>query len=318
VLTLSRDRLAASGIAVASVTAREVEPGPGALAGIVVRLDGAEPHDRTPPDDPAANPLSAGTPDYDFYTLEAVQRIGYDSYAPDNGVLLAKNKTEATSNGGPNAFRVFSWVIDAHPEDIGKVDFYRPDGTPVMRTIADYRQLNDALFHGGLDSGSEFEWEDTPNRLHFYVIDLDVDADGIRTYTLGLRSLDGSGPQRRGVALAAPSRGSPSVAEDVVVRLPFTLTNTGAVAAVPADLHPSDVSEFLDSDIYRLDISIAGEGWSARLLNALASAEFGGSREVPVFVSHSAGASASASVTLTARSEGDPSKVAMATYTISR
>lgn len=48
------------------------------------------------------------------------------------------------------------------------VDFVKPNGTKVMRTIADYRQLNDALFHAGLRSGSQFEWEDTPNRLHFY------------------------------------------------------------------------------------------------------------------------------------------------------
>ena len=29
---------------------------------------------------------------FQFYTLEVVQRIGYDSFCPDNGVLLAKNK----------------------------------------------------------------------------------------------------------------------------------------------------------------------------------------------------------------------------------
>ena len=50
--------LVKSGPVVASVTARAVEPLPGTFAGIIVRLDGAEPHDRTPVDDPAVNPLS--------------------------------------------------------------------------------------------------------------------------------------------------------------------------------------------------------------------------------------------------------------------
>ena len=143
-------------------------------------------------------------PNYNFYTVEVVQRMGYDSYTPDSGVLLAKNKDQASTVGGPNAFSVFNWVIDAHPEDINKVDFKRPDGTPVMRTIADYRQLNDALFHAGLNSGSQYEWTDAPNRLQFYVIDVQHDARGILSYTLGVRSLDGAGPQTRGVQLAAP------------------------------------------------------------------------------------------------------------------
>ena len=30
------------------------------------------------------------------------------------------------------------------------VDYVKPNGEKVMRTIADYRQLNDALFHAGL------------------------------------------------------------------------------------------------------------------------------------------------------------------------
>ncbi|MGD8277012.1 MAG: peptidase M6, partial [Gemmatimonadota bacterium] len=176
VLALSRDGLARSGLAVARVTARAVEPVPGAFAGITVRLDGEEPHDRTPPDDPATNPLSRGIPNYDFYSLEVVQRIGYDSFTPDNGVLLALNKDNVRGrNGGPNAFNSFIWVIDAHPEDMNRIDYVKPNGEPVMRTIADYRQLNDALFHAGEDSGSEFEWEDTPNRLHFYVVDIERD-----------------------------------------------------------------------------------------------------------------------------------------------
>ena len=127
-----------------------------------------------------------------------VQRIGYDSFTPDNGVLINKIRDRADSSPG---YGCFNWVIDAHPEDINMIDFRRPDGTPVMRTVADYRQLNDALFHAGLNSGSYYEWEDTPNRLHFYIIDLSRDESGILSYKVGVRSLDGSGPQGRGVSV---------------------------------------------------------------------------------------------------------------------
>jgi hypothetical protein len=35
------------------------------------------------------------------------------------------------------SYNCFTWVIDAHPEDINKVDFKRANGETVMRTIAE-------------------------------------------------------------------------------------------------------------------------------------------------------------------------------------
>jgi M6 family metalloprotease-like protein len=315
-LRLNREGLAGSGLAVGEVTARAVDPLPGTYAGIVVRLDGPEPGDRTPADDPAVNPLSPGIPNYNFYTLEVVQRIGYDSFTPDNGVLIAKNKDNLRGrNGGPNAFNSYIWVIDAHPEDIDMVDYTKPNGERVMRTIADYRQLNDALFHAGLDSGSQFEWEDTPNRLHFYVVDTRKDAQGILSYTLAVRSLDGSGPQARDVAL--------DVQAEQKVRRPgtpvtFTLRNTGAAVETDPTLHPADARAHLDSDVYRLSISVEGDGWTAQLPNALAAVRIGESQPVTVYVSSSNGSASSATITLRAASESDASKTAAATVQVSR
>jgi M6 family metalloprotease-like protein len=318
VLTLSREGLAASGLVVAEVTARAVEPLPGTFAGLVVRLDGAEPHDRTPPVDPAADPLSPGTPNYDAYSLEVVQRLGYDSFTPDDGVLLALTKDSLRGrNGGPNAFNSFIWVIDAHPEDIGVVDYVKPNGEEVMRTVADYRQLNDALFHAGVDSGSEFEHVDEPNGLHFYVVDLERDERGIRSYTLAVRSLEGAGPHERGVALAA----APDAAERagrIDTPIGFTLSNPGVAAQTGPDLHPRDASPWLGSDVYRLSVSVEGAGWSARLLNALAAVGFGGSAPVTAYVTAGEGATDTATVTLTATSESDPSVSATTTWEVRR
>jgi hypothetical protein len=316
VLRLNRDGLAATGLAVARVTARAVEPLPGEFAGITVRLDGTEPRDRTPATDPAIEPLSPGVPNYDFYSVEVVQRIGYDSFTPDNGVLLAMNKDSVRGrlarNGGPNAFNSFIWVIDAHPEDMRRVDFIKPNGDTVMRTIADYRQLNDALFHAGVDSGSEFEWQDAPNRLHFYVIDLQRDERGIRSYTLGVRSLDGAGPHVRGVALDAPAGATVREAHSAVT---FTLRNTGVAAPTDPALHPGDARAYLDSDVYRLSVSVEGEGWSARLPNALAAVPAGESASITVYVTPGSGAG---TVTLQATSESDPSESTTAAWQVGR
>ena len=317
-LTLKRESLAQSGPVVAEVTARAVEPRLGTFAGIVVRLDGPEPGDKTPPDDPAVNPLSAGTANYNFYTLEVVERIGYDSFTPDSGVLIAKNKDSLRgANGGPNGFNSYIWVIDAHPEDIHMVDYVKPNGEKVMRTIADYRQLNDALFHAGLGSGSLCEWEDTPNRLHFYVIDRRMDQDGILIYTLAVRSLDGSGGRERGVSLtpqAGAKVGSPNTP------VSFVLKNTGKGAQTEAGASAAAAGKpgpHLDFDVYRLSVSVEGKGWSARLLNGLASLKPGGSRKVEVYVSRDNGSARSATVSLRATSESDPAKTATAVMKVS-
>jgi M6 family metalloprotease-like protein len=424
VVRLNRDQLAKSGPVVAKIIPRNIVPGADQLHGIAIALDGDG--DLTPVDNPDTNPYYGGT-GYNYYTMEVIQRMGYDSYSPDSGVLLAMNtgsigdrnslplnearrrggrggrgrrgggegeagaaegergrgeqpepargrgdsaNGSGTSNypfsgvasdarsvespaepnpqapeqdaaqqdqpegqgaagergggrrggrggqgGGGRRTLYFNWVIDAHPEDINLLDFKRPNGEPVMRTIADYRQLNDSLFHAGLNSGSHYEYADRPNRLHFYVIDLEKDPQGIRTYTLGVRSLDGAGPQVRGVALAAPAEGAPRGAN---APLAFTLRNTGAAAPVDPELHLQDSTRYLDSDIFRLSVSVNGAGWTAHLQNALAAVKFGESVSVPVFVVRSENATGPATVTLTATSESDPTSTAKAVFTVDR
>ena len=314
VLILSRDGLVRSGPAVSRVTARAVKPLPGEMTGIVVRLDGDLPHDRTPWEDPVTNPLSQGVQDYNDYTVEVVQRIGYDSFSPTHGVLITKNKDQASPVGGPNSFNLFNWVIDANPQDIQVVDFYRPNGEAVMRTVADYRQLNDATFHAGLNSGSEYEWVDRHNRLHFYVLDLHHSPEGILSYTLGVRSLDGSGPQVRGVA-AAPAEEQDVLREG---RVQFTVGNTGAPTNPPADAHPEAPAAHFGTDIYRLSVFVDGAGWAAQLKNAILAVPFGESRHVPVFVEHAENAADTAVITLRVASESDPSMAATASYTVER
>ena len=306
VLRLNREGLAQSGIAIARVAARAVQPGDGEVAGITVTLDGDTPQDRTPKCDISADPLCAGEPVFNFYSIEVVQRIGYDSFTPDNGVLIAKNKDREGNTCGYNCF---TWVIDAHPEDINVLDFVKPDGARVMRTAADYRQLNDALFHAGLRSGSAYEWEDAANRLHFYVVDVNRTASGVLSYVIGVRSLDGGGPHARGVTLKA----SQKHAADSSSTWNVTVMNTGSRAPIPPGLHQQDVSTYVAGDIYRLSVAVDGQGWSADLQNTLVAVPFGTSQTIPVHISRTGTTRGSARVTLTAVSESDPSKRATVT-----
>jgi hypothetical protein len=321
VLRLNRGGLANSGLAVADVIARAVnaEPVPsGSVAGVQVALDGTAPVDHQPACDVNTDPQCDGG-GWANYTVETVQRIGYGSFEPDNGVLIAKNKPYPP--GGPSTegsscgYNCFTWVKDAHPEDVNQVDYNRPgDGTPVMRTPGDYRQLNDALFHAGTNSGSANEYVDAANNLHVYLLDTYTDARGIRHDIVGVQNPGGAGPQTRGVAVTTgTTRGkTPGWAADCS----FPVTNTGVDAPTNPSLHPQDERAFLHNDIYRLSVSVQGSGWSAQLYNNLTTAAFGQTARVPVYVTRARASAEHATVTLTATSVSDPTKAASSTCTV--
>ncbi len=249
---------------------------------------------------------------FNQYTAEVVQQIGSDSFDPGHGVLLAKTKTAENSSCG--TFSCFDWIIDAHPDDINMVDFVAADGTVNKVTVGDQRQLDDATFNAGVGSGSSYEYEDTANRLHFYIIDTHKDANGVLHYTIGVQSLDGNGPQTRGVALAD----APGLSDDQGMQAcTFTLNNTGTAAATDPALHPQDANAYLTSDVYRLTAASTGTGWHAYLRNALTTAKFGDSVKVPVYVTQDAGAAHDGTVTLQAVSVSDPSKTATAVCGVS-
>ncbi len=309
VLNINRNGLAASGLVVDTVTARAVDPGPNGTAGIKVVLDGASPVDKTPACNTNTDPFCRGNTGWDQYNIEVVQRIGYDSFTPDNGVLLSIDKTNESSTCGYNCF---TWVIDAHPEDINLVDYYKPDGTPIMRTIGDLAQLNDAAFHAGTNSGSQYEWTDPYNNLHFYVIDKHVDADGIIRYVVGVQNPTGAGPQTRGVRVdPAPKV---AVGDTNYAYCTFKVNNTGVGVATDPALHPEDLNAYLNNDIYRLSATASGSGWHAQLPNALSTSAFGAAADAQVYVTRDvSGADPGSVISLTATSVSDATKSSTAT-----
>ncbi|MEU6747223.1 M6 family metalloprotease domain-containing protein [Spirillospora sp. NPDC046719] len=283
VLQLDRDTLPQDGTVVATVTARSAEPSGGGLAGVNLKLGTGG--DKEPACDTGTDPLCDGGK-FDNYTLEVVDRMGMDSFTPDSGVLLAKTKDQDRAP--------FIWVQDANPQDIDKTDFVLPDGTPQKMTIGDYRQLSDALFHAGTDSGSEFEYVDKANRLHFYVLNLKRDKKGVLAYTVAIRSLDGSGPQRRGVKVDS---GKAEPAGSGWMKCTMRVDNRGKGG-----------TGVYGSDVFRLKATVDGAGWTTWLPNELATAKAGGGTDVVVWAKPGPGAERKAKLKLTGTSESDPSK----------
>lgn len=297
VLRLSREALASSGLVIARVTARAVQPGQSGLSGVNIAMGTG---DLSPACDVRTDPFCDGR-GYHNYTVEVVDRMGTDSFTPDSGVLVAKTKNQDQAP--------FEWVIDANPQDIGLTDYVLPDGTRVPITIGDYRQLSDALFHAGTDSGSEYEYVDEANRLHFYILDARRDRQGQLSYTVAIRSLDGSGPQRRDLRLL-PTIGLPD--RNGLATCGFPLINTGR-AATPQGQHPEDVSAYLGGDVYRVSATVDGRGWNIWTPNQLTSADFGRHVLVPVYARQDSPGSRIGRVHLTATSESDPTKTQTAT-----
>ncbi|KAH7393182.1 hypothetical protein BKA64DRAFT_724346 [Cadophora sp. MPI-SDFR-AT-0126] len=299
ILNVSREALATSGLVVAKITARAVEPSPGELMGVRVVLNA----DLSPACDINTDPFCDGGA-YNNYDLEVIDRMGADSFQPDSGVMISKTRNDARGT--------YQWTIDANPQDIKLLDFYRPNGTAAYITLGDYRQLADALFHAGTRSGSEYEFIDKPNNLHIYIVDVNRDSTGVLSYTTAVRSLNSSSsdPHKRKVAVNWLSIGSRPTKKGVACS--FQVYNTGtyssAAAAAP---HPQDITAYLKSDVYRLSASVTGWGWKVELPNELVTAKFGEKKTVYVAVApDSPLASIVGIVKLTATSESNPNVAA--------
>ena len=212
---------------------------------------------------------------------------------PGHGVLISKTKNANSSCGTSSCF---VWVIDSHPEDINKVDFVAADGTPKKATIGDERQKNDGSFNAGLARAPRTSTRTRPTAC------TSTSSTRARTprasCTTPSACARSTAPARRRAASRSPS---PQLgAAEGFTTCTFNLKNTGAAAAVPAGTHPQDASAYLNNDIYRLSATATGTGWSAYLKNAFATAKFGDTVSVPVYIEKGTGAG---TVTLNAVSE---------------
>lgn len=308
VLILQRDALALTGPVLATIYPRAYPLAPVTedigLHGVLVLMG----EDRSPDCNPAEQ-FDCDGGGYTSYSIEVVDRIGFDSFTPDHGVLIAKNKEVVD-------LAPFMWAIDAHPEDINGrrppapnqdreiFDFIRPavapqglnlptEGEKVPIVPGDARQLADALFHAGTGEGVISEYVDEPNGLHFYVLGMQLDSRGVRTYTVGVRSTDTALAAGRVHALSLESLAPGIAAPGRVAELTFSLRNDGQ-----------------SLDFYRLSAQHP-QGWVTRLQHAVVAVAPGETVQVPVYVRVPPGAEAGqAEVQLQARSESLPQRLA--------
>ncbi|HVE99335.1 MAG TPA: peptidase M6 [Mycobacteriales bacterium] len=278
VLPLDRTALQASGPVITDVWTREIPLGPDrgrtGLHGIQIRLLGG---DRSPPCTIADDYRCDGG-GYTAYTLEVVDRMGTDSFLPDHGVILAKTKDVDTAP--------FIWVVDAHPEDADLVDFIRPNGTVAKVSLGDYRQIMDAAFHAGTGPGVVSEYVDEPNGLHFYVLDIARDEEGVLSYRVAVRATAGSRPITRAVSVGA------TTAADVA--------SPGYFASCAFDV----VNDSADVDLVRF-VATSDKGWPVTVRRNVGDVAAGDTEEVPVHVKVPLGTAPGtvSTITLTATSE---------------
>ncbi|WP_163100796.1 M6 family metalloprotease domain-containing protein [Peribacillus alkalitolerans] len=292
-LSLNRDELANTGPVFTDILSREVpagsEFGRSAIHGINISMEDLTPANSLS-DDWRAD-MQRGAKWYNNYTVEVVDRVGFDSFVPDSGVLLAKTRNAESS---PNI-----WVVDSHKEDINQVDFKRPDGSTAMLSKGDFQQLADSLFKAGTGEGVESEYKDEFNRLHFYILGKKYDKQGALSYRVAVRHMDGAGSFERGVAAAVGTVEKASPGRIAVYN--FNVTNTGS-----------------STDLIRLKAK-TDAGWELRLQNNVIEVEAGKTVTVPVFVkipaaSQSAPQPVPTNLTFTSTSETDTAK----TVTVSR
>lgn len=245
--------------------------------------------------------LCSGTENYDNYTVEVVNRVGYDSFAPDAGVLIAKTKNADTLP--------FLWVVDAHPDDIGAIDYVKPTGEPQPYRFGDYRQLSDALFKAGTrgshpnpalsskgyaaNDQTTNTFIDAGNDLKILILDKASDAAGVLSYRVAVMKATPSPVLQYGVSMTGIEEMGADVGE--VVPLRVTVRNTG-----------------IATDVVR--VAAQSTGTELRIPNDLVEVPAGASRTVTIYKRVPASCS---DVVITATSEGDTSKKASTTSSCS-
>jgi len=282
-VVLDRPALVDQGVAVTTLQARSSLPN-GHDVGLTVNLGagGYTPGNcQTRTDDPFWCTHTELT-NWQRFTMEVVDPVGNDSFTPGHGVLIAQTRNSGTP-------RV--QLIDANVENIDRIDYFRPDGTPVPVVRGDPRQLDDATFHAGVGSDSQYEYVEQFNRLHFYVLDTFRGGDGELYYDVAVRHLDGAGDFARDVALGDGTL-HPVGGSTVLTTIP--LTNTGEAG-----------EGLFSSDVYRLSASVDGEGWNVHLPYEVVAAGAGETIDVSAYATAAAGSTESATVTITATSESD-------------
>jgi hypothetical protein len=188
------------------------------------------------------------------FTVEVVDRTGYDSFMHDHGVFINRiTHTNAPRSGGME--NPASFIVDAHPGPLDIVQFVEADGSYYMKADCHYVNMVTATFHAGLHNNPYYlryefeeafraddprpgvagqtvnEWVDVHNEFHFYILARNDNRGPYGTflsYEVGVRNTAPNAYQVGG-GLVLETVGMPSVASPGnFSRQTFRITHTGA------------------------------------------------------------------------------------------
>ena len=98
------------------------------------------------------------------FSIDVINRVGYDSFSPDHGVLISRiGHTNLVGQGGMDAAGVY--VIDAHPGNNNLVQFREADGTPYFFGCEHHVQIAEATFRAGLHNNPGYYRDLFPERF---------------------------------------------------------------------------------------------------------------------------------------------------------
>jgi len=125
--------------------------------------------------------------------LEVIDRVGFDSFNADHGVIISRSKhSHLVGGGGMDSKGIY--IVDAHPGNLGLVQFREADGTPYMFACDHHANIATSAFHAGVHNNPSYyrdtlperfleddarpgvagstvnEWVDEYNNFHFYIL----------------------------------------------------------------------------------------------------------------------------------------------------
>ena len=126
---------------------------------------------------------------HDWMSFEVVNRVGFDSFLPDRGVLVDINDVETGFNGDlPHIY-----TIDSHPDPYLGIEYWDPcTGEPVIYGFWDYRQLDDATFDlnaPGDEGEVDMMWDNSTHIL-MQVLSTRTDSYGVLSYEIAVSLAD--------------------------------------------------------------------------------------------------------------------------------
>jgi len=304
------------------------------------------------------------------FSIEVVQRSGYDSFAPDQGVVLSRiTHLNARSGTGARAMSAggmsnpATFTIDANPGSNGLVSFWNADGTPWVFSDCNFMQLAASPFRAGTHNNPYFyrtehpllsrarwgddveaaldskwlpddarpgvwgetvnEWADVYNNFHFYILQRHNNAGAYGTflsYDVAVRNTAANayvvGGDLEMVLVGEPSLTSPGNFSRQRVAL------TASADATATDI----VRVVLDGNLAATVMNVTEGGYeyaahtrdqNVVLLNNLFAIEPGETIEFDLFIKvparHVGSEFDTGDLTVTARSETNPDKYAVAT-----